>query len=165
MEGAQRPGHFDGVAQVVKRLLDIVEPTHMYMGEKDYQQLLIVRSMVNQLDLPVEVVGCPIVREPDGLAMSSRNQRLSETERQQALAISKTLSQAAEWASTLPPEKVEQQAMGQLKTAGLAPEYFILAHAENLQRVQSFEEAKQVIAFVAARSGDVRLIDNRLIKG
>lgn len=165
MEGARRPGHFDGVAQVVERLIDIVQPDRMYMGKKDYQQLLIVRSMVQQLQLPVEVVGCPIIRETDGLAMSSRNQRLSPTQRQQAAAISNVLAQAAQWAENLSPAQVEQNALHALRAAGLDPEYFTLADADSLSVVDTtFPSKGQTIAFVAARAGDIRLIDNKLIK-
>ena len=164
MEGAQRPGHFDGVAEVVKRLIDIVQPDRMYMGEKDYQQLLIVRSMVQQLQLPVEVVGCPIVRESDGLAMSSRNQRLSAEQRQQAAAISEVLRKAAHWAASSSPEQVEQKAMQALEEAGLQPEYFTLVNAKDLSAIDHFPKKGKVMAFVAARAGDVRLIDNSPVK-
>ncbi|NBC06165.1 MAG: pantoate--beta-alanine ligase [Bacteroidetes bacterium] len=165
MEGAHRPGHFDGVAQVVKRLIDIVQPDRMYMGQKDYQQLLIVRSMVQQLALPVEVVACPIVREADGLAMSSRNQRLTAEQRQQAAAISDVLRQAAQWAAVHTPEEVAQKALRALEEAGLEPEYFTLADPVDLSPVHRFsEEEEAVMAFVAARAGEIRLIDNGLVK-
>lgn len=165
MEGAHRPGHFQGVAQVVKRLLDIVQPDFLFMGEKDYQQLLIVREMVRQTGIPTEVIGCPTVREADGLAMSSRNQRLSPQQRQQAALIYRTLQQAAAWVKNWPPREVEAKAMSQLKEAGLEPEYFELAEARSLQRVEDVQNADTVLALVAARVGDVRLIDNYLLKG
>ncbi|HKK78418.1 MAG TPA: pantoate--beta-alanine ligase [Phaeodactylibacter sp.] len=165
MEGAHRPGHFDGVAQVVKRLIDIVQPDRMYMGEKDYQQLLIVRSMVQQLGLPVEVVGCPIVREADGLAMSSRNQRLTAEQRQQAAVISDVLRQAVQWAAVHTPQEVEQKALRALEEAGLKPEYFTLADPVELSPIDHFPEKEEaVMAFVAAWAGEIRLIDNGLVK-
>ena len=165
MEGAHRPGHFEGVAQVVKRLIDIVGPDLMFMGEKDYQQLLIVRRMVQQLELPVEVVGCAIVREADGLAMSSRNQRLNAAARAQAPAIYQALLQAAEAASEHSAADIRQMGTKALSDAGLEPEYFELADADTLQPVHALQEAEQVRAFAAAWAGGIRLIDNLPVKG
>lgn len=165
LEGAHRPGHFRGVAQVVKRLLDIVKPDRLFMGEKDYQQLLIVREMVRQTGISTEVIGCPTVREADGLAMSSRNQRLSPKQREQAAAIYRTLQQAADWATQLPPRKVEEKAMASLREAGLNPEYFELAETRQLKQVEDVQTSDEVLALAAARIGGIRLIDNYLLKG
>lgn len=163
MEGAHRPGHFEGVMQVVRRLLDLVKPDYLFMGRKDYQQLTIIRELIRQLALPVELIGCATLREPDGLAMSSRNVRLSPEEHRQALAINQTLDLARRWAQTLPPKAIEQKGMDSLSEAGLAPEYFKLADAATLKQVESFEPGQEVIACVAAWAGEVRLIDNRVV--
>lgn len=164
MEGAHRPGHFEGVMQVVKRLISLVEPSHLFMGRKDYQQLVIIQEMVRQLQLGVEVIGCPTLRDPDGLAMSSRNARLSPEERQQALAIYQTLTAAAGWLDTLAPPALKAKAMKALKGAGLQPEYFELARADTLQIVDAFAGGQPIIACTAARAGSVRLIDNFLVR-
>ena len=100
MEGTYRPGHFNGVAQVVSRLFDIVAPKKAYFGEKDFQQLAIIREMVKQYHIPVEIIGCPIVREKDGMALSSRNERLSADERKRAVKISQTLFKSVEMAKS-----------------------------------------------------------------
>lgn len=163
MEGEHRPGHFEGVMQVVLRLLSLVQPDFLFMGQKDYQQLTIIREMIRQLSLEVELVGCPTLREPDGLAMSSRNVRLSPEDRSRALAISQTLAEAGSWAAALSPGEIQEKALTALREAGLVPEYFKLADAENLQLVDTFEAGREVIACVAARAGEVRLIDNRVI--
>lgn len=163
MEGAHRPGHFAGVMQVVHRLLSLVGPDVLFMGRKDYQQLTIIREMIRQLNLNVELVGCPTLREPDGLAMSSRNALLSPDERGKALEINKALTQAAGWAQALSPAAVREKGLEALRRAGLAPEYFELADAATLELVEAFDPGTQVIACVAARAGKVRLIDNRLI--
>ncbi len=164
MEGAHRPGHFAGVMQVVKRLIDLAGPSHLFMGRKDYQQLVIIQEMVRQLQLGVAVIGCPTLRDPDGLALSSRNTRLSPEARQQALAIPQTLMAAADWAETLAPPALKNRAMNALKAAGLQPEYFELAQADTLQIVDAFTDGQPVIACTAARAGSVRLIDNHLIR-
>lgn len=164
MEGRFRPGHFDGVAQVVKRLLDIVEPQKLFMGQKDYQQFLIVHHMARTLELPVEVISCPIVREKNGLAMSSRNQRLSPEQRERAAALYQTLQQAASWARQLSPREVEAKAMEHLKSLGLEPEYFELADGQTLQPVPDYSSPASVVACAAIWVGGVRLIDNLILK-
>jgi pantoate--beta-alanine ligase len=164
MEGDHRPGHFAGVAQVVKNLLEIVEPDHIYMGQKDYQQYRIIDALVKLLNMSVEVRMCPIIREPDGLAMSSRNMRLSEEEREQAQAISAALFNARAQCQDLAPLKVADQGMEALVLAeGVNPEYFEVVDADSLQVLESWEGVHRVLIAAAAFVGPVRLIDNVLV--
>lgn len=165
MEGRFRPGHFAGVAQVVERLLRIVEPTHLYMGQKDFQQVAIVRFMINQLGLPVELVMSPTIRESDGLAMSSRNVRLNEQQRVIAPVIFHTLGQARRDLAKDAHNRneIENRAIAALQKAGLEPEYFDIVDAETLQPVTPGAPPRQMAACVAAWLGDVRLIDNLLL--
>ncbi|MFN7116923.1 MAG: pantoate--beta-alanine ligase [Saprospiraceae bacterium] len=166
MEGAFRPGHFAGVAQVVSRLLDIVQPDRLYMGQKDFQQVKIVESMLQQLHSPVQLVISPTIREADGLAMSSRNTRLTLEFRQQAPAIYQTLLYARQSIGNgHSPQEVQQQALEKLTQAGLKPEYFEIVDRETLLPIERFNEAKKIIACVAAWAGEVRLIDNLELKG
>lgn len=169
MEGEFRPGHFKGMATVVNRLLDIVQPQRLYMGQKDYQQLSIVRDMIRQLALPVELVMCPTVREADGLAMSSRNVRLSPEMRRTAPIIHDTL----QWAKTvlktgLLVNEIQAEALQRLSNAGLRPEYFELVDGITLSRMDA-PDAKQsnsetiIVACTAAFAGEVRLIDNLVL--
>lgn len=161
MEGLHRPGHFNGVAQVVSRLFDIIRPDRAYFGEKDFQQLSIIRALVRQLHIPVEIIGCPIVRESDGLAMSSRNKLLSPGQRTAAAGVSKALFRARDLAGTLPVEKLQQKIIHQLNKHPLvAVEYFKIVNGENLQPVSDWSEEGTKIGCVAAIIGNVRLIDN-----
>ncbi|TXB67921.1 pantoate--beta-alanine ligase [Phaeodactylibacter luteus] len=163
MEGEFRPGHFAGVAQVVNRLLSLVQPDLLFLGQKDYQQLQIVKSMVKQLQLPVEVVGAPTVREADGLAMSSRNLRLSKGQRQSALAIYGVLQQLPQWAANgLTVAEAQQKALAALSNAGLRPEYVEIAAPDTLQPLSGFVPGNEAVACIAAWAGPVRLIDNML---
>ena len=164
MEGRFRPGHFDGVAQVVKRLLDIVEPDKLFMGQKDYQQFLIVQHMARTLSIPTEVVMSPIVREKSGLAMSSRNQRLGPEQREQAAALHQTLLQVEKWMAEFPPREVEQMALQALQQPGLEPEYFQLVDGQTLQPVSDYESPAAIVACAAIWVGGVRLIDNLILK-
>lgn len=173
MEGKFRPGHFKGMATVVNRLLDIVRPNRLYMGQKDYQQLSIVRDMIRQLALPVELVMCPTVREADGLAMSSRNVRLSPEMRAAAPVIYQTL----QWArQALHEDKevsaIQTEAIRRLSDAGLKPEYFELADGISLQPVEAKGAIQiaansgagtSIVACTAAFVGEVRLIDNMVL--
>lgn len=166
MEGKFRPGHFEGMATVVHRLLDIVRPQRLYMGQKDFQQLSIVRDMIRQLKLSVELVMCPTVREPDGLAMSSRNVRLTPEMRQLAPLIHQTLQWAkTAWENGLPVETIEQDALLNLADAGLSPEYFELVDGLLLEPIRSVDATPdaQVVACTAVFAGNVRLIDNLII--
>jgi len=165
MEGKFRPGHFEGVAQVVKRLLDIVRPQRLFMGQKDLQQLRVVDKLIKAYALPVELIVCPTVREASGLAMSSRNQRLSDDEKQRAALIFQTLSKAKDrYLAGVPPSKVQEEGFQTLKKAGFKVEYFELVEAKRLVRLKD-EDPKTAFAIcTAAGLGAVRLIDNVLGK-
>jgi len=164
LEGVCRPGHFRGVATVVLKLFHVV-PAHVAcFGQKDFQQLLVIRRMVEDLSLPIEIVSCPIVREPDGLAMSSRNRYLSPAERQQALAISQALERAAQLAAA--GEKnaaaITSQMHSILKQAGIERiDYATLADPETLTELKTLDGP--AVALIAAHVGKTRLIDNRLL--
>lgn len=161
MEGAFRPGHFNGVAVVVKRLFELVQPTRAYFGEKDYQQLAIIKALVEGHHLPVQIVPCPTVREADGLAMSSRNLRLSPEERAIAPKIYKALSKAASLRNVLSPEELRIWALNELhKTPEFHPEYVEVADASNLQPLKHWNDAASARIFTAVHLGPVRLIDN-----
>ncbi len=161
MEGAFRPGHFNGVAIVVRRLSEIIEPHKSYFGEKDYQQLAIIQDMVRQLAMPVEIIPCPIVREDDGLAMSSRNRRLTESERQLAPTIYKILKKGASLRNVLSPEELRLWARAQIEnTEGFLIDYVEVADDTYLQPFEHWNDVKGALIFVALFLGDVRLIDN-----
>ncbi len=161
MEGAFRPGHFNGVAIVVRRLFEIVEPHKSYFGEKDYQQLAIIQDMVQQLAMPVEIIPCPIVREGDGLAMSSRNRRLTESERQLAPSIYQILKKGASLRNVLSPEELRLWVRAQIEnTEGFLIDYVEVADDTYLQPFEHWNDVKGALIFVALFLGDVRLIDN-----
>ena len=161
MEGKFRPGHFNGVCQIVSKLFMIVEPDRAYFGEKDFQQLAIIREMVKQMNLPIEIIGCPIVREHDGLALSSRNARLSDVERQQALNISKTLFLSKEFASSHTVAETQQFVEDAIAASeGLELEYFELVDGNTLQKISNWEETTYAVGCITVYCGDVRLIDN-----
>ena len=160
MEGKFRPGHFDGVGTIVKRLFEIVEPTRAYFGEKDFQQLQIVKKMVAKNDLNVTIIGCPIHRECNHLAMSSRNERLSETERDEAAIIYKILNTAKEkfvkQSATSVSEWVENS-LG--KNPNFSLEYFVIADEEKLLPCLRKNKNKKYRAFIAVLVNNIRLID------
>lgn len=161
MEGKYRPGHFNGVCQIVSKLFMMVEPDKAYFGEKDFQQLAIIREMVKQMEFPLQIVGCPIVREKDGLALSSRNARLSEEQRQQALNISKTLFKSLEWAAGHSVEETQQFVEKAITEAeGLELEYFEIVDGVTLQKISAWEDAPYVVGCITVYCGEVRLIDN-----
>ncbi len=160
MEGAFRPGHFQGVAQVVLRLLEIVTPDRLYMGLKDFQQCAVVRRLLQSKALPVELVCCPIVREADGLAMSSRNVRIDPTLRPAAALLYQVLLRARDASADTPPESVRQEALQQLSAAGFRPEYFSIVDGDSLRPLERVSDSTHPVACVAAWLGDVRLIDN-----
>jgi pantoate--beta-alanine ligase len=161
MEGACRPGHFNGVAQIVSKLFYAVEPHRAYFGEKDFQQLAIIREMVRQLAFDIEIVGCPIVREVDGLAMSSRNTLLSEDERERALTISSTLFASADFAkvNSLAATKAFVEDMIN-DTEGLELEYYQIVDGNTLQQIQEWGDSDYVVGCIALFCGKIRLIDN-----
>lgn len=166
MEGACRPGHFNGVAQIVSKLFYAVEPDRAYFGEKDFQQLAIIREMVRQLGLRVEIVGCPIVREPDGLAMSSRNTLLSADERERALAISRTLFDSLAFAkeNTLAATKAFVES-AIASVPGLELEYYQIVDGNTLQEVGEWTDCGYIVGCIALFCGKIRLIDNIKYKG
>ncbi len=161
MEGKFRLGHFRGVAVVVKRLFEIVTPHKAYFGEKDFQQLAIIKKMVSMLKMPVEIVPCPIVREPDGLAMSSRNARLTPEQRAEAAAIYKALVSVKENYSWFIPEGVKQLVTGEIQeNQYFRVEYADVVDTETLQPLHEWQDAEHAVVCLAAFIGSVRLIDN-----
>ena len=161
MEGKFRPGHFNGVCQIVSKLFMIVEPDRAYFGEKDFQQLAIIREMVKQMNFLIEIIGCPIVREHDGLALSSRNARLSDVERQQALNISKTLFLSKEFASSHTVAETQQFVEDAIAASeGLELEYFELVDGTTLQKISTWDETNYAVGCITVYCGEVRLIDN-----
>lgn len=164
LEGAQRGRrHFDGVATVVTKLLNIVSPEAAYFGHKDAQQTVVIRRLVRDLDIPVRIEVCPTIREPDGLAMSSRNVHLSLGERERARSLHRALRAAGDAVrdGADDPAQVRAAALAQLTAAGVEPEYLELVDPQTLAPVQRLEG--EVLALVAARVGAVRLIDNELL--
>lgn len=161
MEGVHRPGHFNGVAQVVSRLFDIVKPDRTYFGEKDFQQLAIVRNMAGQLGYGIEIIGCPTKREPDGLAMSSRNALLNKEQRAAAPHIYKTMSEAVKLVGEKSVSEVCLWVTERInENPELEVEYFTIVDAATLQPVASWNESGEKYGCIAVRTGNVRLIDN-----
>jgi len=161
MEGKFRKGHFDGVGTIVRRLFEIVQPDNAYFGKKDFQQLRIIQKLVQKCQLPVNVHGCEIFRAEDGLAMSSRNERLTEAHRKAAPFIYKTLKTAKKRFGTESANKVAEWVEKQFGAHDLLKlEYFTIADEETLQPVQRKSKSKSYRAFIAVFAGDIRLIDN-----
>lgn len=161
MEGEHRPGHFDGVGTIVKRLFEIVHPTNAYFGEKDFQQLQIVKKMVEKHQMPVNVIGCPIFREQNGLAMSSRNERLSAQQREDASLIYKTLKTAKEKFGTESAKEVTSWVESVFKkNPEFKLEYFQIADEDRLLPIQEKDNSKKYRAFIAVFINSIRLIDN-----
>ena len=160
MEGKFRPGHFDGVGTIVKRLFEIVKPTNAYFGEKDFQQLQIVKKMVEKTKMPVKVVGCPIYREANGLAMSSRNERLTAAERKDAAIIYKTISQAKNLFKTKSAAAVTEFVTKSIaKQSNFELEYFQIADEATLLPCTRKSSTKKYRAFIAVFVNKIRLID------
>ncbi len=161
MEGKYRPGHFNGVCQIVSKLFLIVEPTRAYFGEKDFQQLAIIREMVRRYPFNLQIVGCPIVREADGLALSSRNARLNAEQRKQALQISKTLFASVDYAQTHSLAETKSFVEKSVSEAeGLRLEYFEIVDGNTLQTASAWEDSSYIVGCITVFCGDVRLIDN-----
>ncbi len=161
MEGAQRPGHFNGVAQVVSKLFRIVEPDKAYFGQKDFQQLAIIRSMVKQLEMPIDIIACEIMREPNGLAMSSRNERLTKEERVLAAVISKTLFKIKADCFLKPISDLLKGAEELIRSQPLLTlEYLEIVDSETLQPINAIDPSKSAVVCIAVKLGAVRLIDN-----
>ncbi len=161
MEGAMRPGHFNGVAQIVSKLFAMVQPTRAYFGEKDYQQIAVIRRMVELEGFDLEIVACPIMRHDDGLAMSSRNVRLTPEQRAIAPAIHRTLVESLELKPSRTVEEVKRfvtetiDALPQMRT-----EYYEIVNADTMQPITDWDQAKTAVGCVTVYCGDVRLIDN-----
>ena len=165
MEGATRPGHFNGVAQVVSRLFAIVEPKKAYFGEKDFQQIAVIKAMVEQLGLDVEIVECPIIRDVDGLALSSRNTLLTAEYRAAAPHIYEVISQCAAKSKELTPAELTKWVIEQVEADGLLKViYFQAVDATSLQQVTSWDESPRIQGCIAVQAGEIRLIDNIKIK-
>lgn len=164
MEATHRPGHFEGVAKVVKRLLDLVQPDKIFMGQKDFQQCAIVSEMVRILQIPVEVVCCETVKEPDGLAMSSRNMLLSNEQRIHAPALYQSLLFAKEHLDHSSIDELEQQAIEIQKKEGFETEYFSIVDGSTLKPITDLQQSNYIVACTAGRLGTVRLIDNLVLR-
>jgi len=161
MEGKYRPGHFNGVAQIVSRLFSILEPDRAYFGEKDFQQLVIIKNLVHQLGLPVEIVSCPIIRETDGLAMSSRNLLLSTAQRKSAARISKVLKHAKSIARKMEIMELKDLVISRIDSdPNLKTEYFEFVMESDMIPLKKWPDNSPVIACIAVKAGHIRLIDN-----
>ena len=165
MEGATRPGHFNGVAQVVSRLFAIVEPDKAYFGEKDFQQIAVIRAMMAQLGLTLEVVDCPIVRDTDGLALSSRNTLLTPEHRAAAPHIYEVLSAAATKLDLLTPQQLTEWVVAEVESNPLLKViYFQAVDSLSLQQVESWDASDRIQGCIAVQAGQIRLIDNIKLK-
>ncbi len=162
LEGAFRPGHFNGVAMAVHRLLEIVQPDAIFMGQKDYQQATIIKQLIQSEKLKTKLVMCPIIRSPKGLALSSRNARLSDEWLNKALILSKTLNFAQAAINAKKSIRlIEKEAMQKIEAAGLRPEYFTIINGNTLKNARYSDN--KMVAVTAAWAGDVRLIDNMIL--
>lgn len=161
MEGAHRPGHFNGVMQVVSRLFDIVRPDKAFFGEKDFQQIAVIRAMCHLLNSPVEIVDCPIVRESDGLALSSRNVRLTPEQRIIAPSIYRILGESLDFAKGHTPAETEHWVIDRLNAIDqLRVEYYEIVDADSLERVEHWSDSAHIQGCITVFCGEVRLIDN-----
>lgn len=163
MEGIHRPGHFNGVCQIVSKLLTMTSPDRAYFGEKDFQQLVIIQAMVKDLNLPVEIVPCPEVREPSGLAISSRNSLLSKDERKTAVSISRTLAESLNYAQKHSIKETQEWVVGTLnKIEGLKVQYFEIVDGNTLQSLKRWDDSHYIVGCITVYCGatPIRLIDN-----
>ena len=164
MEGEFRPGHFDGMTQVVNRLGNIVQAHKMYFGQKDFQQYAIVQNMLKQLNSPIKLIMCPIIREEDGLALSSRNIRLKADIRQKATIIYQTLLKAKSLIKENNPELIKTMALNELSIKDFKPDYFEIVDGNSLISIDDYKSSDFIVACTAVWAGDVRLIDNMILK-
>ena len=165
MEGATRPGHFNGVAQVVSRLFDIVRPARAYFGEKDFQQIAVIKSMVAQLALPIEIVECAIVRGEDGLALSSRNTLLDKEHRAAAPHIYATLRAAVTQSQEMAPARLKEWVTAEVERNPLLKViYYQSVDARTMQEVAAWDDSPRIQGCIAVQAGDIRLIDNIRIR-
>lgn len=163
LEGKYRPGHFQGVCQVMYRLLDIVKADHLFMGQKDYQQCMVINHLINTKHISSKLHIAPTLRETDGLAMSSRNMRLTKEDRQTAVAISQTLTQMKKQLQQGSLQKIKEDATAFLTAQGFRVDYSEIAHADTLALLDYWNGTDPVVALIAAYIGEVRLIDNMLL--
>jgi pantoate--beta-alanine ligase len=163
LEGEFRRGHYQGVTQIVKKLFDAVEPDVAFFGQKDFQQVLMIRNMVSHFSLPVQIISCPIIREDDGLAMSSRNIHLSALEHEHALVLSKALAYVKDHFQTEDIETLLKEAVAIIqRVEGVELDYFTIANSETLLP-ENDKTAQHMVALVAAKVGETRLIDNMML--
>ena len=163
LEGKYRPGHFQGVCQIVHLLLQIISPGKLYLGQKDYQQCLVIKKMISLLHIGTSVIICPTQREPDGLAMSSRNVRLTSIEREKATYIFKMLNYINENSKAEDLEKLEQIVQNKLTEQGFKVEYVAIADQQTLENIQYRDKPSTPVALIAAYINQVRLIDNLIL--
>ena len=164
MEAKHRPGHFNGVAIVIERFFEILNPTHAYFGEKDYQQLAVIKALTKKINSSVKIMGCPIYREDNGLAMSSRNERLSENQKEEASKINKALTFVSEHKNSHSIAQLKEYFINEIASNSLFDlEYFEIADKNTLEPINNWNEATSYIAFTAVNVEGVRLIDNMTI--
>lgn len=161
MEGKYRPGHFNGVAQIVSKLFYAVTPDRAYFGQKDFQQLVVIRKLASILRLDIEIIGCPIIREKDGLAMSSRNRRLTKAGRAAAPFIYQTLQKAVQMKHSHTPEEVKEFVISEINNHPLMEaEYFEIVEDQNIHNIKSWKTKANIIGCIAVQLNGLRLIDN-----
>lgn len=163
LDGKYRPGHFQGVCNVVKRLLDIVQPNMIYLGQKDYQQCMVIKKLIELIQSPTQIIVCPTLRESDGLAMSSRNMRLTPVERIKAVRISEVLLFIKQQIKPGNLEDLKKRCINYLTNEGYNVDYVEIADATNLILLQNWDGKTKLVALVAAFLNEVRLIDNRIV--
>lgn len=166
MEGKFRPGHFNGVVQIVSKLFSIVTPNKAYFGEKDFQQVAIIKHMVKELKYPVEIIPCPILREESGLALSSRNMLLTPEEKKKAITISKVLNECRNFVARMSPKELTQWVVDEInKVDILQVEYFEIVDGNSLQKITNWSDTEYVVGCITVYCGKIRLIDNIRLKG
>ena len=161
MEGARRPGHFNGVAQIVSKLFYAVEPDNAYFGEKDFQQIAVIRAMVKQLHIPVKINACPILREDDGLALSSRNVRLTPEQRQKAPLIARTLKESTNFAAGKSVQEVIDYVVNTINADPvMRVEYYEIVDGNTMESIKNWSDTDYAVGCITVYCGEVRLIDN-----